>query len=59
MCTNKKSNKSTHLCEDKIVKAKAQRKSVRTIGKPRSNMAKEEGSSTLASIENENDTSSF
>jgi hypothetical protein len=32
---------------------------VRTIGKPRSNMAKEEGSSTLASIENENDTSSF
>ncbi len=58
MCTKKKSNKSTHFCEDKTVKAKAQRRSVRTIGRPRSNMAEEEGSSASASTESEKDTSS-
>jgi len=57
MCTKKKSNKSTHFYEDKTVKAKAQRRSVRTIGRPRSNMAEEEGS--LASTESEKDTSSY
>ncbi len=59
MLTKKKLNKSTHLCEDRIVKVKAQKKSVWTIGRPRSNMAKEEGSWTSASTKSEKDTSSF
>jgi hypothetical protein len=59
MCAKKKLNKSTHLCEDKTVKAKAQRRSVRTIGRPCSNMAEEEGSSASMSIESEKDTSNF
>ncbi len=58
MCTKKKSNKSTHLYEDKTIKAKAQRKSVCTIGRPRNSMAEKEGSSTSTSIESEKDTSS-
>jgi hypothetical protein len=59
MCTKKKSNKSTHLYDNKTVKAKAQRRSVRTIGKPCNNMAEEEGSLASVSTKSEKDTSSF
>ncbi len=59
MCTKKKSNKSTHLCEDGTIKVKTRKRSVRTIGRPHNNMAKEKGSSTLASTKSEKDTSNF
>jgi hypothetical protein len=59
MRTKNKLNKSTHLCEDGTVKAKAQRRSVRTTGRPHNNMAEEEGLLTSTSIENEKNTSSF
>jgi hypothetical protein len=59
MRTKKKSNKSTHLCEDVIVKVKAQKRNVCTIGRPHNNMVEEEGSLTSTSIESEKDTSSF
>jgi len=57
MCTKKKSNKSTHFCEDEIIKAKARRRSVHTIGRPRNGMAKEEESSALTSTKSEKNTS--
>ncbi len=59
MCTKKKSNKSTHLCEDGIVKVKAQKRNVCTIGRPRNSMAEEEGSLALTSTKSEKDTSNF
>ncbi len=59
MRTKKKSNKSTHLCENGTIKVKTQKKNVCTIGRPCSNMAEEEGSLASASIESEKDTSSF
>ncbi len=59
MRTKKKSNKSTHLCEDGIIKVKAQKKSVHTIGRPCNSMVEKEQSSTLASIESEKDTSNY
>jgi len=43
MRLKKKSNKSTHLYEDGIVKVKAQKRSVRTIWKPRNSTAEERG----------------
>lgn len=58
MRTKKKSNKSTHLCEDGIVKSKAQRRNVCTIWRAHCSMAEEERSSASASIESEKDTSS-
>ncbi len=54
-----KSNKSTHFCEDGIVKVKARKRSVHTIGRPRSNMAEKEGSLASTSTKSEKDTSSF
>jgi hypothetical protein len=57
MCTKKKSNKSTHLCEDGIVKVKAQKRSVCTIERPRSSMVEEEGSLVATSTKSEKDTS--
>ncbi len=59
MCTKKKSNKSTHLCEDEIIKAKARKRIMCTIGRPRNNMVEEEGSSTSVSTKIEKDTYNF
>ncbi len=59
VCTKKKLNKSTHLCEDKIVKAKTQRRSVCTIGRPCNSMAEEEGSLASTSTKSEKDTSNY
>jgi hypothetical protein len=53
MHTKKKSNKSTHLCENEIVKIKARNRIMCTIGRPHNNMDEEEGSLALTSTKNE------
>jgi hypothetical protein len=59
MCTKKKSNKSTHLCENRIVKVKANKRSVCTIGRSHNSMVEEEGSSASMSTKSEKDTFSL